>query len=336
MRCNKLSHSLQQKRLLPPVHKQSLQLQPSYVKMAMSQDLSDGPHELQNPIGRYTHSPFRAKLIVVSDDSLISKDDLWDDRNADTLSLRERYMMAKTEQIHHETRVEDATAALRRRVMNDLTTQLGDIRGEWILYSSQHLDIYANKPEPEIDGTEWNAGTLTIGEEYMDQWARDCDADVGIEVDFIDGPLEGYHITPKTPRYASTKPITRTARGCEEVFSCDITFLGNGLLEMRIPGHILAKDCGHGLPELYFVGVLKKDLAQLEHHARRMSSEWKNCPYTGHFHPDNDMKTKLLIQRQDRASGRGMPLNSMNRGIKDDDGWETDSDEADESESGDE
>jgi hypothetical protein len=87
---------------------------------------------------------------------------------------------------------------------------------------------------------------------------------------------------------------------------------------------------GYGSPGLYFVGVLKKDLAQLERDARRMSSEWKDCPYTGHLHSDNDVKTRQLVQRQDRASVRGMQPNSTNRCIEDDNGWESESDKVDE------
>jgi hypothetical protein len=33
-----------------------------------------------------------------------------------------------------------------------------------------------------MDVEHWDAGTLRIGEEYMDEWAQDRDADVGIEV----------------------------------------------------------------------------------------------------------------------------------------------------------
>jgi hypothetical protein len=179
---------------------------------------------------------------------------------------------AHAEQIKQEAIVREAATSLRSKIQTNPRVPLGEISGKWTLYSSQYLEIYANKPQAEADVEHWDVGTLRIGEEYMDEWARDGDADVGIEVDFIDGEEE-YNITPNTPGFASNKSITRTARGSEKVFSCDITFLGNDLLQMGIHGHVLAGKGGSEVPELYFVGVLNKDFAQLERDARRMSSD---------------------------------------------------------------
>jgi hypothetical protein len=230
--------------------------------------------------------------------------------------------MAMAEQISHETRVRDVTAALRRKLEKESNIQLDDIRGEWILYSSQYLDIYAKEPEPEIDDMGWNAGTLTIDGNEIKECVRDHDSNIGIRVDFLNGPVESYYIYLQTPQSASWIPTTWAAGGCEDVepFNCKITFLGCGLLEMRVPGRVLVKGYGYKVPELYFVAVLTKDLAQLEHDARRMSSEWKNCPYTSHPHLDNDIQFKRLAQRYNRPSGIGLPPNSTNGGIEDDDG----------------
>jgi hypothetical protein len=143
----------------------------------------------------------------------------------------------------------------------------------------------------------WNAGTLIIDDNEIEECVRDHDSEIGIRVDFLNGLVESYYIYPKTPQSASWIPTNAAAGGCddEEPFNCNINFLGCGLLEMRVSGRVLVKDYGYRVPELYFVGVLAKDSAQLEHQERRMLLGWKNCPYTGLSHSDSHTETRLLI-----------------------------------------
>ena len=64
--------------------------------------------------------------------------------------------------------------------------------------------------------------------------------------------------------------MTRTARGYEEeVFNCQITFLGDDLVEMYIPGHVLVENYGYRGSELYFVGVLSEGVVWCSWNARR-------------------------------------------------------------------
>jgi hypothetical protein len=90
----------------------------------------------------------------------------------------------------------------------------------------------------------WNAGTLIIDDNEIEECVRDHDSEIGIRVDFLNGLVESYYIYPKTPQSASWIPTNAAAGGCddEEPFNCNINFLGCGLLEMRVSGRVLVKD----------------------------------------------------------------------------------------------
>jgi hypothetical protein len=113
---------------------------------------------------------------------------------------------AWAEHTKQEARVEETATSLHSKLQSNTNVPLGDIRGTWTLYSSQYLECCVNTRGAEIYDEQWNAGTLRIGEEYMDEWMRDRDADVGMEVEFTDAPNGAYNITPRAPRFASLHP----------------------------------------------------------------------------------------------------------------------------------
>jgi hypothetical protein len=72
----------------------------------------------------------------------------------------------------------------------------------------------------------------------------------------------------------------------ECVRALDLTLLGNGFLELRVPKYMLPRKY-RKVDEVAFVGVHSKTKVQLDKESEKASEEWKHCRYRSHLHPDN-------------------------------------------------
>ncbi|KAI4709027.1 hypothetical protein J4E89_006429 [Alternaria sp. Ai002NY15] len=158
------------------------------------------------------------------------------------------------------TRFEDQAQALKERLQNGEKIPLGDISGNYTLYSSQHLDIYAQNPdqwwENGDDIDHWEAGSLKIGRQYLEPLLPKGDKEIGVKLDLMDEPEDGFWMDIRSPpQFASQDPAGTFAYGTvdEAAFGCQLMFLGEGVLELCFPGNRLR--C-KGLPNyVRYVGV---------------------------------------------------------------------------------
>ena len=92
-------------------------------------------------------------IVTGHDDPNDSVEEYSDDGDATDEEMDEKAWLrdAWAEQTKQEAKVQEAATRLRSKIRSNPKVHLGDIRGNWTLYSSQYLKMYANDPEAEIN-----------------------------------------------------------------------------------------------------------------------------------------------------------------------------------------
>jgi hypothetical protein len=136
--------------------------------------------------------------------------------------------------------------------------------------------------------------------------------DMGIELDIFGGPIDAKGVDLSKPKYASVDPVTvKVYREDEEEefkqYSVELTFLGDGFLELRAMEYLL---CDQGFTEVYFAGIHGQGRKAVKRVADEFDEVWRNDVYTGRFHPDNNKRLKAAMEEygipddtQDSSSG---------------------------------
>lgn len=160
--------------------------------------------------------------------------------------------------VRYETLVREEKSTLFDRWHKNKKTPLAPIDGKWTLFSSQYLEFYEKQPIRELDEetiTNWSVGTLRIVQDgtYTE-----------IKIKLLDASDE-FSMVIETPKFASPERLTGNLDGIEytdpEGDPCWVTFIGNGLLDLHVPGEIL-EESGHWPDKarpytIRYVGVLR-------------------------------------------------------------------------------
>jgi hypothetical protein len=76
--------------------------------------------------------------------------------------------------------------------------RVGDIRGKWKLFSSEHIDLYTKQPGQDIDDDDWESGvgTVAFGKHLIDDGLDEMfgGGDMGMVLDIIGGPVEAHGV----------------------------------------------------------------------------------------------------------------------------------------------
>ncbi|KAI4605018.1 hypothetical protein J4E83_010889 [Alternaria metachromatica] len=148
----------------------------------------------------------------------------------------------------HEKRVERAHRHLAIRLHREEEVELGDVRGEWDLYSPNYLDLH------EVDNRaliytghfnfhQWKTGKLIIGEHSSDTALSSMEATAKLS---LTGLRNEWHLPLNLPKASSVElqPLQGIRQNYEGAGNPEvrlgISFLGNGYLKMRIPGIYIA------------------------------------------------------------------------------------------------
>jgi ribosomal protein S2 len=84
--------------------------------------------------------------------------------------------------------------------------------------------------------------------------------------------------------------------------SVDLTFLGNGFLELRMAENLLG---GERYDEVYFVGIHRQNRNAVKREAEAFDEEWRNDRYTSGLHPDNNKRLKRAMDQYGLARDTG-------------------------------
>jgi hypothetical protein len=148
----------------------------------------------------------------------------------------------------NEKRVERAQRHLAIRRHREEDVQVGDVRGEWDLYSPDYLDLC------EVDNRallcagrfnfhQWKTGKLVIGDHTSETALSSTEATATLS---LKGLEHEWHMPLNLPKLASLelralKGIRKNYQGSGNAeVRLGIYFLGKGYLKMRIPGIYIA------------------------------------------------------------------------------------------------
>jgi len=143
--------------------------------------------------------------------------------------------------VRYETLVRGQKSTLFEWQSKNRKTPLAPMDGKWTLFSSQYLEFYEKQTIRELDEEtimNWSAGTLRIKQDgtYTE-----------IIIKLLDASHE-FSMVMNTPKFASPERLTGDLHGIEytdpEGDPCWITCVGNGFLDLHIPGEIL-EESGH-------------------------------------------------------------------------------------------
>jgi hypothetical protein len=158
--------------------------------------------------------------------------------------------MAVEEQ--YEEKVETVQHELRLKLSNGEQVLAENLRGIWNIYSPRYLDLCEAKSRPSQWDTglcrnysNWQAGTLKIGDEYGDASIFGTDT-VGLL--HLDGFENDWRIYINTPQLATLETRQCTAvkqassgRGPRRAeVQIGVYFLGDGCLKIKVPSISLA------------------------------------------------------------------------------------------------
>ncbi|CAI9630233.1 unnamed protein product [Alternaria burnsii] len=135
------------------------------------------------------------------------------------------------------------------------------ITGTYVMFSSGYLRFYVEEMDPsDFSDTldDWqDVGTIEIRPGAMKLYDEDPNDAVGIECYLMDQPTEGLTIRlDKTPDFADEDYYRVDVIGDARADAC-ITFLGEGVIELRLDGQALDVD---GAPdEVRYIGVQDTD-----------------------------------------------------------------------------
>jgi hypothetical protein len=190
--------------------------------------------------------------------------------------------------------------------------RVGDIRGKSELFSSEHVELYTQQEDQDIDDTDWESGvgTIEFSKHLTDPEVEESfgSGDMGMELDMFGGPIDGKGVDLNKPEHTSTDPITvnlchgHPEEGLKQD-SVDMTFLGKGFLQLRVTEDLLG---GQGYKEVYFAGVHSQDRKAAKRDAEAFDEAWRNDKYTGRFHPDNNKRLKAAMEEH------GIPDDTQN------------------------
>ncbi|KAF1937652.1 hypothetical protein EJ02DRAFT_458552 [Clathrospora elynae] len=165
-------------------------------------------------------------------------------------------------QAEQEAKVQRAENKLRDKAsLGEEAPRLGNIRGEWTLYSSAFLDLIAEDiktDEPE-ELENFVAGSVEISQDLIDGLVPRTFPDVGVEFSFTGVHNEGYQFDLRTPWSASLDPVKVNCCviGNQRYLQIDVTFLGKGMLKIAFPGSEFCENY-KGWGEIVFVGMQTK------------------------------------------------------------------------------
>lgn len=196
------------------------------------------------------------------------------DSEADFTELTESLMEKEEE---HELKVHEARDMLRQSTDRNEKIELGDIRGKWTLYSSKYLskviEVVENDAEYErdLDGY-WEAGTLNIDEDALQEYLRYPKHSLGVEIDLWgleDGPWFSHFVKPE---YADIRPIVFTACHSDDevAYEVELAFLGNSFVEVRVKDDMLPLELRADEYEVVFYG---RHVETKRHKARFMDDD---------------------------------------------------------------
>ncbi|KAI4915620.1 hypothetical protein J4E90_004065 [Alternaria incomplexa] len=205
-----------------------------------------------------------------SETPVVNNEEEYEDQETEMYDKEDYVGLGEPEDVYHQkaiaehktkaTRFENQAQALKERIRSGEKIFLGDISGNYTLFSSQHLDFYAQNPErwwengDNID--DWEAGTLKIGRQHLEPMLPKGDTETGVRLNLMDEPEDRFWMNINSPpQFASQDPVEMTAYGTVALdpFDCKVTFLGEGVLELCFPGNKLR--C-KGLPDsVRYVGV---------------------------------------------------------------------------------
>ena len=146
-----------------------------------------------------------------------------------------------------EDKAREARAKLRESNERKKEVSLKNASGEWKLYSSAYLTavIGANDldwPVDEVDEDSGAIGELRIGKEYVEDALPHAKNELGAELD-LHGLSEYSSFQFRRPKHASLDPIDVYVWDMddESAHKCPFVLLGNGVLELHYPSHIIPK-----------------------------------------------------------------------------------------------
>ncbi|KAH6848585.1 hypothetical protein B0T12DRAFT_192005 [Alternaria alternata] len=150
--------------------------------------------------------------------------------------------------------------ALRERLLRDEDIPIDDITGTYQMFSSDYLRFYVEEmtPEDAFDAIDdWDVGTIEIRPGAMKLYDEDSNDDIGIECHLMDQPIEGLTIRLDEIPIFGDEDVYRVDAIGEECTTAYITFLGEGVIELRLKGQAL--DADSAPQEVRYVGVQDED-----------------------------------------------------------------------------
>ena len=141
------------------------------------------------------------------------------------------------------------------------------------MFSSDYLRFYVEEmtPEDAFDAIDdWDVGTIEIRPGAMKLYDEDSNDDIGIECHLMDQPIEGLTIRLDEIPIFGDEDVYRVDAIGEECTTAYITFLGEGVIELRLEGraldaeHVYTADRSQwGRPkapqEVRYIGVQDED-----------------------------------------------------------------------------
>jgi hypothetical protein len=163
-----------------------------------------------------------------------------------------------------EAKAQEARSKLEKSKERGEETDIGDIRGEWDMYSSLYFDhIRKNALHDDyFDPEDWQTGKLLIGHEYRNWEGKRGENDLGAELEIHgDEGRDTWQFDFTNPKIAALEPLLVRASNIDNeaigVHDLEFTLLGNGVLEIRMPNSSLPKDYRTGRP-VNLVGLYRK------------------------------------------------------------------------------
>jgi hypothetical protein len=163
-----------------------------------------------------------------------------------------------------EAKAQEAKSKLEKSNERDEETDIGDIRGEWDMYSSLYFDhIRKNALHDDyFDPEDWQTGKSLIGHEYRHREGKRGENELGAELEIHgDEGRDTWQFDFTKPKSAALEPLLVRASNLDDeaigVHDLEFTLLGNGVLEIRMPNSSIPKDYRTGRP-VNLVGLYRK------------------------------------------------------------------------------